>query len=72
MYDIRPALVRITEEDSGERGEKECERRREWMTGGRTRMASSGTGVAKSYLDGGDRASMWACLLAFNVIQCLF
>ena len=45
VYDIRPVLVRITEEDSRESGEKECETRGEWMTRGRARTWSSGTGV---------------------------
>ena len=40
-----------------------------WMTAGSARMASSKTWVDRSYLDGGDRASMYACLLAFNVIH---
>ena len=42
--------MRISQEDSDERGEKEYEGRREWVTGGRARMASSETGFATSYL----------------------
>ena len=48
--------MRITEEDNRGRDEKECEGRRGWMTGGRARMASSETGVARSYLIDGERA----------------
>ncbi|KIJ91721.1 hypothetical protein K443DRAFT_39619, partial [Laccaria amethystina LaAM-08-1] len=33
-HETQPALVR-----SSERGEKQCERPRRWMTGGRARMA---------------------------------
>jgi hypothetical protein len=40
-YETQPALVRISEEDGRERGEKECEGRRQWMTGSGARMTSS-------------------------------
>ena len=67
-YDLRSCgLVR---EDSRERGRKSCEGCREWTTTGKARMASSETGVARSYLDYGERTSMCARLLAsisFNV-----
>ncbi|KIJ94873.1 hypothetical protein K443DRAFT_109718 [Laccaria amethystina LaAM-08-1] len=56
-YETQPALVRISEEDGSERGEKECEGRRRWMTGGGARMASREMRVARSRLDDGERAS---------------
>ncbi|KIJ91099.1 hypothetical protein K443DRAFT_656578, partial [Laccaria amethystina LaAM-08-1] len=41
-YETQPALVWISEEDGNERGEKECEGRQRWMTGGGARMVSRG------------------------------
>ena len=65
---IRPVLVQISEEDSRE----ECEGCRGWMSGGRAGMASSETGIAKSYSDVVKEPRMRARLLAFKVIQCSF
>jgi len=62
-YEIRPALVRISEEDSRERAEKQCEGHRGWMTGGRARMAFSETGVARSQVC----ARLFQCNLMFGL-----
>jgi hypothetical protein len=60
-YEIQPALGRISEEDGRERGEKEYEGRRRWMTGHIARMASNEIEVARSYLDDGESANrVWS------------
>ncbi|EDR00173.1 uncharacterized protein LACBIDRAFT_314740 [Laccaria bicolor S238N-H82] len=38
-YELRPDLVRISEDDSRERDDKECEERRGWKRGGRAGMS---------------------------------
>jgi hypothetical protein len=65
-HETQPALVRSSEEDASERGEKQCEGPRRWMTGGRARMASSVIGSLGPPWMMVKEPAMYARLLLFN------
>jgi hypothetical protein len=66
-HETQPALVRSSEEHASERGEKQCEGPRRWMTGGRARMASSVIGSLGPPWMMVKELAMYARLLLFNV-----
>jgi hypothetical protein len=65
-HETQPALVRSSEEDAIDRGEKQCEGPRRWITGGRARVASIVIGSLSPPWMMVKEPAMYARLLLFN------